>query len=468
MKHCFFKILSSLFLLMNFCLTSAEVTMIVSSIPPNTPPGDDIYIAGNFQGWNPGDPDYALQPNLLGKPQITIQGTGTIEFKFTRGDWQTVEGNENGGFLPNRTFTFGSSDTLDIVILSWEDIGGSNHTAAENVVVMDDDFYMPQLNRYRRIWLYLPPDYETTTKHYPVLFMHDGQNLFDLATSFAGEWEVDETLNALFDQGKGVPIVVGIDNGSIHRINEYTPWINPQYGGGEGDLYASFIVETLKPYIDQNYRTKPEREFTGVMGSSLGGLISHYIGLKYQDIFSKAGIFSPSFWFSDSAFVFTYETGKQNAMRYYMMGGTNESGSLVQEMNLMKDTLHEAGFEDEEIYLKVVQGGQHNEYLWRTQFKEAYEWLFLEGASSISASTSSESLKAVYTNGRIYLFATEDIGEDQSFGLEIFNITGQRLAKQIIKPGNSIELPYKFNGMCVVIISGLHYPVIQKIYVSDY
>ncbi|MFU8843509.1 MAG: alpha/beta hydrolase-fold protein [Bacteroidales bacterium] len=459
---------TSALLLLNLCLVSAEVTMIVTSMPPNTPQGDNIYIAGNFQGWNPGDPDYVLQPNLQGKPQITIQGTGTIEFKFTRGDWQTVEGNENGGFLPNRTFTFGSSDTLEIVIQSWEDLGGSNHTAAENVIVMDESFFIPQLNRNRRIWLYLPPDYETTTKHYPVLYMHDGQNLFDLATSFAGEWEVDETLNALFDLGKEVPIVVGIDNGGIHRINEYTPWINPQHGGGEGDLYATFIVETLKPYIDQNFRTKPEREFTGVMGSSLGGLISHYIGLKYQDLFSKAGIFSPSFWFSDSSFVFAYETGKQNAIRYYMMGGTNESGSLVQEMNQMKDTLNAAGFSDEEIFLKVVQGGQHNEYLWRTQFKVAYEWLFLEGASNISTYPSSMSLTAVYSKGKIYLFSTEADLEDQYFEMEIYNITGQRLAKQIIKPGKSIALPYKFSGICVVKISGLNYPVTQKIYVSPH
>nr|NQU93451.1 alpha/beta hydrolase [Bacteroidota bacterium] len=202
-------------------LLADQVTMIVISIPENTPPGDDIYIAGSFNGWNPGDPTYMLQNNSSVQPEIVIEGTGTIMFKFTRGSWETVEGNENGGFLPDRTFTFGTTDTLEITILSWEDTGGTNHTAAENVIVMDEEFYIPQFDRYRRIWLYLPPDYENTLDNYAVLYMHDGQNLFDAATSYAGEWEVDETLNDLFTEGKGVPIVVGIDNGGTFRIDEY-------------------------------------------------------------------------------------------------------------------------------------------------------------------------------------------------------------------------------------------------------
>jgi hypothetical protein len=125
------------------------------------------------------------------------------DLQASRGSWQTVEGNESGGFLPNRNFTFGSADTLWIAILSWEDLGGTGSTAAENVIIMDEAFYMPQLNRHRRIWLYLPPDYETSGKDYPVLYMHDGQNLFDHYTSFAGEWEVDETLNCAFRSGNG-------------------------------------------------------------------------------------------------------------------------------------------------------------------------------------------------------------------------------------------------------------------------
>ena len=146
--------------------------------------------------------------------------------------------------------------------------------------------------------------------------MHDSQNLFDNYYSFAGEWGIDETLNSLFNAGDYGCIVVGVDNGGVERINEYSPWVNASYGGGDGDKYARFIVETLKPYIDQNYRTSPEREKTGIMGSSMGGLISFYIGLKYQEVFSKIGIFSPSFWFSKECYSFGAKTKKNVSIEY--------------------------------------------------------------------------------------------------------------------------------------------------------
>ena len=122
--------------------------------------------------------------------------------------------------------------------------------------------------------------------------MHDGQNLFDNQTSFAGEWKVDEALNNLATQGKKVPIVIGIENGGNYRIGEYTPWVNPDYGGGDSEKYRQFIVETLKPDVDQIYRSLPGRENSGIMGSSLGGLISHFGSLRYQSVFGKAGILS--------------------------------------------------------------------------------------------------------------------------------------------------------------------------------
>jgi predicted alpha/beta superfamily hydrolase len=370
-----------------------------------------------------------------------VSGTGSIEFKFTRGTWASVEGNETGGFLPNRTFTFGGEDTLFVSILSWEDLGGPGTTAAANVVVMDNAFYMPQLERSRRICLYLPPDYETSGKNYPVLYMHDGQNLFDLYTSFAGEWEVDETLNALHAAGKEVPIVVGIDNGGANRLAEYTPWSNPAYGGGDGELYARFIVETLKPFIDSHYRTKPQREFTGVMGSSLGGLISHFIGLNYQDVFSKAGIFSPSFWYSDSSYVFAYQTGKISPLRYYVMGGTNESASLEHEMNLMVDTLKAAGFNDDELSLKVIAGGQHNELLWRTQFAQAYQWLFLEGSSAVHEVSLNKPCEVTIFGNRLSVGVGEAEIEHQLIDITLYSVKGDTIFQTKLYPGNSEAIP---------------------------
>ena len=289
-----------------------------------------------------------------------------------------MEGNAGGGFLPDRTYDYaGGLDTLELQILSWEG-GVTNSTAAPNVSVIAQDFYMPQLGRTRRIWLYLPPDYENSGKNYPVLYMQDGQNVFDAATSFSGEWQVDEALNRLFEDGDEGVIVVAIDNGGVSRLDEYTPWANPTYGGGGGDAYVNFIVETLKPYVDEHYRTKSGREFTGIMGSSLGGLISLYAAIEHQDVFSKAGVFSASFWFADEVYTHVASTGKEADMRIYMIAGDleGEGGEQVTDMNAMYNTLLSAGFSEEEVVAISHPDGQHSEWYWAREFPAAYEWLF--------------------------------------------------------------------------------------------
>lgn len=456
------KILGLLTVLLSASLYADEVTVIVKSIPANTPEGTQIYIAGDFSGWNPGDVDYVLEPNDDGEPEIVLEGEGTISFKFTRGSWATVEGNENGGVIPNRSFTFCSADTLLVNILSWEDTGGSNSTAAENVIVMDNAFEMPQFGRTRRIWVYLPPEYETSEQHYPVLYMHDGQNLFDQATSFAGEWEVDETLNEIFEQGQPVPIVVGVDNGGVNRIDEYTPWANNQYGGGEGELYADFIVETLKPYIDEHYRTLPDREYTGVMGSSLGGLISFYIAHRHQDVFSKAGVLSPSFWFSDSVYTFASATGRNQPMKYYIMGGSNESSSLPGQMQAMEDTLLAIGFQEDEVEVVAVPGGQHNEALWRAQFGPAYEWLFIISSTVIPEVPHHGEIRIRHQGNRLWLEYDKNLPQSVFF-LQLFNLSGQKVYSNQIDAGGAIHLPTHLKGFLVARLFGPDCLLTQKI-----
>ena len=381
------KILLLVLILVSF-LVKAQLTIIINSVPDYTPSDAEIYLAGDINNWNPADPAFKFAKVEESTWQLNLPEMDhgkVILFKFTRGSWETVEKGASGEEIGNRQFTFGNGDTINPIILNWADNGGGGggSTAAENVSIIDDSFYMPQLDRYRRIWVYLPPDYTSFGKSYPVLYMHDGQNLFDQQTSFAGEWEVDETLNDIFSFSTPVPIVVGIDNGGGNRIGEYTPWINPEYGGGDGDLYIDFIVETLKPFIDANYRTIPERRCTAIMGSSLGGLISHYGSLKFQDVFSMVGIFSPSYWWSDSIWDFTSTTGKTQEMRFYQMCGDQEGSSTVTNMNLMDTYFQDAGFSISERYSKVVAGGEHNEQLWREEFGEAYLWLFSDYISSV-------------------------------------------------------------------------------------
>ena len=190
-----------------------------------------------------------------------------LEYKFTRGNWNSVERDHEGKDISNRTFSCQNRfEVIQHVIGSWADLvknAPARSTIRGNVRKIED-FYIPQFKRKRNLWIYLPPDYETSKKTYPVLYMNDGQNLFDAATSaFGTEWEIDDSLEKLFIEKKtdGV-IVVGIENGSSHRLTEYTPWEFVHDGQtyvGEGNQYVEFLVDTLKPYIDKNYRTKPER-----------------------------------------------------------------------------------------------------------------------------------------------------------------------------------------------------------------
>lgn len=251
-------------------------------------------------------------------------------------------------------------------------------TKASNVHIIDTAFYIPQLDQFRRIWIYLPPDYEQSDAHYPVIYMHDGQNLFDDLTSYAGEWGVDETLNEMFNNGFNGIIVVGIDNGSEERLNEYSPWQRPDGNGGAGDKYAAFLVETLKPEIDKHFRTRPQREFTGIGGSSMGGLISLYTTLKYPDVFSRSLVFSPAFWFADESYEFAKEMKFDQDFRFHFLAGGKEYGepSVPDKTQQMIDILRANGMAKHQYRFVVDPEGKHNEAFWREHFAEAMKFLF--------------------------------------------------------------------------------------------
>lgn len=230
----------------------------------------------------------------------------------------------------------------------------------------------PQLKTSKKIWIYLPEGYSATAKKkYSVIYMHDAQNLFDKKTSFVGEWNVDEKLDSL----KAQVIVVGIEHGNEKRIDELTPFKNEKYGGGKADEYVDFIVKTLKPYIDKNYQTKTKAKNTLIMGSSLGGLVSYYAVFKYPEIFGKAGVFSPSFWFSNDIYTLT-EKAPKNKTKIYFLCGDKESDDMVKDLNKMERLL-----DKNRCYClrltktKIVKGGEHNEKLWRDGFVQAISWL---------------------------------------------------------------------------------------------
>ncbi len=418
----------------------SQVTIKVTDIPSNTPDGASIYFAGSVNSWNPGDAAYILEPDGSGGYDITIpEGTGTVEFKFTRGSWPTVEGNATGGFLPNRTFTFtGFAQSIYLTIQSWEDLGGTGgSTAAPNVSILSDNFLMPQLNTSRRIWIYLPPDYETSTKNYPVLYMQDGQNLFDVQTSFAGEWEVDETLNTLFNNGDYGAIVVGIDNGGASRLDEYSPWVNPTYGGGDGDDYMEFLAETLKPFMDANYRTRPEPAMNALIGSSMGALISTYGALEYPDVFRKIGSLSPAYWFAymDLQNYIQSFSGSLENHRIYFVAGENESENMVSHINATRSNMIAKGIDPLDALTKFDSFGTHTEGYWKGEFGALYTWLFEDENLNLNDANLETATLYQTPSGKLIV---SGLSSDTKF--DIINMTGSIVASVII--GNGVhELP---------------------------
>ena len=247
-------------------------------------------------------------------------------------------------------------------------------TAAANVHVLAP-MTITALGRPRTIRIYLPPRYDESKRRYPVLYMQDGQNLFDTATSFLGEWEVDETLNALAGSSHLELIVVGIDNGGEHRLTELAPF-DTKNGRAEGDAYVDFIVHVVKPYVDAYYRTKPDRANTAIMGSSLGALISHYAIDKYPEVFGKAGLFSPSYWYTPEIYDYAAAHMPPGGAKLYFYAGGAEDERMLDDLNRMVELLRAHGAAAADLKVHVVAGAQHNEAAWRGEFARAVEWLF--------------------------------------------------------------------------------------------
>jgi predicted alpha/beta superfamily hydrolase len=247
----------------------------------------------------------------------------------------------------------------------------------KNVCIIDNAFYMPQLHRWRRIWLYLPDGYAETARRYPVIYMHDGQNLFEEWSSFGDEWQVDETIDSMRKKA----IVVGIDNGGAYRISEYKINDDPVHGRGEGMAYLHFIVETLKPYIDSHFRTLEDRESTIIAGSSMGGLISFYAGLYFGKVFGKAGVFSPSFWLAPGLAeeIGALKTDPSSLSRFYFYAGEQEGEEMATQVRAIAGALKTQGVTVEEVY---NPDGEHSEANWREQFPHFYKWIH-RGASNL-------------------------------------------------------------------------------------
>ena len=253
---------------------------------------------------------------------------------------------------------------------------GAEHTVVGTVKLLKA-LHSPQLDNHRDVLVYLPPSYGTDAeRRYPVLYMHDGQNLFDRATSFGAEWEVDQTLEAASEDGLEA-IVVGLPNLGDARLDEYSPWPDPKHAkGGRGDLYLDFIVQTVKPIIDADFRTRPDRRSTGIAGSSMGGLISLYGFFRHPDTFGFCGVMSPALWYGGRQIYGFVDKAPFVPGRVYVDVGTQEGKQELTDVRELKELLTKKGYRRGTDLLYVVEmGGAHNEEAWARRLRRELHFL---------------------------------------------------------------------------------------------
>ena len=245
-----------------------------------------------------------------------------------------------------------------------------------------DGFLSRIVEQHHDLIVYVPPMYAIEReRRFPVLYMQDGQNLFDPETSFipGNYWRMGETADGLIEQSAIEPlIIVGIYNSGVRRMDEYTPVTDQRLGGGHADAYGRMLVEELKPFIDEQYRTLPGAGHCGMGGSSLGGLVSLYFGLQYPSIFSRLAVMSPSVWWRDRAILkMVARLSQKPDLRIWLDIGLKESSRAAPDARLLRDALVRKGWElGHELAYTEAKDGEHTESAWAQRTGPMLRFLF--------------------------------------------------------------------------------------------
>jgi predicted alpha/beta superfamily hydrolase len=230
--------------------------------------------------------------------------------------------------------------------------------------------------------VYVPQAFnDDPNRFFPVLFLHDGQNLFDPETSHIKDnyWRVGETTDAMIASGEVEPLViVGIYNNGVKRIDEYTPVEDRRLGGGKADAYGQIVVEELRPFVAQKYRTLAGPENCGMGGSSLGGLVTIYLGMRYPDVFGKLAILSPSVWWRDRVILgFVDKLPHKTGQRIWLDMGTKEGKHALPDTRALKRLLIKKGWRmGKDLEYREIDGGKHSEYAWAERVGPLLKFLF--------------------------------------------------------------------------------------------
>jgi predicted alpha/beta superfamily hydrolase len=362
-----------------------RLTIVLSTDEDDDRP---VYLSGNFNQWVTQDHNFLMEKISKGKYTFTFPVDfpypEELVYKFTKGDWSEVEIDKFENRTPNR-FCKKKSGIQKEHVPKWrQNWLPYRPSQLPQVHLISEEFEIPQLKKTRKVWALLPHDYNTSEEHYPVLYLQDAQNLFNENSPF-GNWQIDKKLAVMSDYGIGKIIIIAIEHAEKERVIEYN-FGKTLLGEGQGKQYIRFLTDTLKPFVDKNFRTKPERGFTGIGGSSMGGLVSLFSGLIYPEVYGKLMIFSPSLWvipkikFSFLDFFEPMET------KIYLYAGGEESASMVSNIEKFKKRIQkrEALRDKMEIQLSINEKGKHNETYWSDEFPKAIEWLFFSNRKGVN------------------------------------------------------------------------------------
>ncbi|MBN3584641.1 alpha/beta hydrolase [Algoriphagus aestuarii] len=339
-----------------------------------------VYISGNFNDWKTQDPHYLMTKLAKGKYEFSfpneVKFKKELIYKFTKGDWSEVEIDRYGNKTPNRHWNDEQNSKVEKVAKWRKNWLPYRPSQLPKIHLISEEFEIPQLNKTRKIWALLPHDYESSDQSYPVLYLQDAQNLFNEESEF-GNWQIDKKLAVMSDYGIGKIIIIAVEHGESDRLQEYNVG-KTVLGKGNGKEYIRFITDTLKPFVDKTYRTKSEREFTGIGGSSMGALVSIFSGLIYPEVFGKLMIFSPSLWVIPKIKLGFLDYFEPMETRIYLYAGGDESETMVKHVTkLRKRILKRESFQGKvKVRLSINEEGKHTEQYWSDEFPKAIEWLF--------------------------------------------------------------------------------------------
>ncbi|MGE3181002.1 MAG: alpha/beta hydrolase [Phycisphaerae bacterium] len=390
-------------------LAAGRVKLLVVTPQPDGTAPEQIYVSLSSKGWPEGGTSLKRIADRLYEAALDLSENESVQYKFMREQsWSTVEKDFDGQELANRFLRVpqGADELIAFhVVARWADQESKTRTLGKFVkggavgdaagepestrtgdIRAHPTLFHDKLRMVREVHVWVPPNYEADKDaHYPVLYMQDGQNLFDADTAFAGnEWELDETLQRLITDKKIAPIiVVGMYN-SRERIKEYTPFkVDGKDDFGGGDDYLRFVTETVKPFIDRTYRTKPEAANTAIGGASLGGYISLYAIFKYPDVFSKAIILSiPADWGDSALAEFVSKQKPPKNARIWLDIGTRETddadtrADLITANRRLAESLKKIGIADDALHFEEVPGGRHNEASWGSRMDRVLTYIF--------------------------------------------------------------------------------------------